>query len=176
MTIFLDQSHDLTYSIDWFSKMSINLPLSVSQHSITMAVLFVSVMPSSALDRDGDGMSDVWQRVHNIASGDTSTDIDGDGQSNIKEAEAGTDPRDPMDYFRAFDLSVTPAFDSATLSWRSVEERSYQIEQSTDLLEWGIAGEANGQNGLFSTTTFSIQSPPNNDHFSKRWPTSTSAT
>ena len=143
--------------------------------AIVLTILFVSTLSSRALDLDGDGMSDVWQRVHNIATGDTATDIDGDGQSNVKEAEAGTDPRDSNDYFRTFDFSVSPAFDSVTLSWRSVEQRFYEIEESTDLITWEVAGDITGGSGLSTTATLSVGNPIN-DLFANRWPASTSST
>jgi hypothetical protein len=39
-----------------------------------------------------------------------------------------------MDYFRIFDFSVSPALDSANLSWRSVQVRNDAIEETTDLV------------------------------------------
>jgi hypothetical protein len=58
---------------------------------------FSCIVPAAAiLDRDGNGLSDVWQ----ISYGATATlqaagDADGDGQSNVAEALAGTNPFDP---------------------------------------------------------------------------------
>lgn len=138
-----------------------------------VAIVLAATHPAHALDLDGDGMSDVWQRTHNIATGDTATDIDGDGHSNAKEAEAGTDPRDPADYFRTFDFSVSPASDAVTLTWRSVEQRFYEVEQSTDLVTWSVSGDTTGHSGLLTTATLSIGSPIN-DLFANRWPASTS--
>jgi hypothetical protein len=141
--------------------------------SLLLVLMTLSVHSAYALDQDGDGMSDVWQRFHIIATGDTASDPDRDGQSNIKEAEAGTDPRNPQDYFRTFDFSFSPASDSATLSWRSIEQRYYEIEESADLITWGVAGNKRGQSGLFSSTTFNLSSPVN-DLFANRWPASSS--
>jgi hypothetical protein len=105
------------------------------KHSLVvpLVLLVLGVRSAHALDQNADGMSDVWQRIHNIANGDTASDPDGDGHNNGKEAEAGTTPHDANDYFKTFDFSVSPAFDSVTLSWRSVEQRFYEIEESTDL-------------------------------------------
>lgn len=113
--------------------------------AIVLTILFVSTVSSRAIDLDGDGMSDVWQRINDIATGDTVTDIDGDGQSNAKEAEAGTDPRDPSDYFRTLDFTVSPSLDMVSLSWRSVEDRYYEIEQSIDLVSWEYAANGYGE-------------------------------
>lgn len=125
-----------------------------------LVLLLLGVRSAHAVDQDSDGMSDVWQRVHNIASSDTATDIDGDGQSNGKEAEAGTNPRDPNDYFRTFDFSINPTFDEASLSWRSVEYRYYEIEQSTDLVSWAYTTYGYGELDQTTTsTTFSLYPP-----------------
>jgi len=110
----------------------------LSPFSILALALFL-LTPTSALDLDNDGMSDVWQRVHNIASGDGQSDIDGDGRSNAEEAEASTNPRDPSDYFRAFNFSFNPTSDEVSLTWKSIEDRYYEIEQSSDLLSWDNA-------------------------------------
>jgi hypothetical protein len=37
-----------------------------------LILLVLSVRSGFAIDQNGDGMSDVWQRVHNIADGDAS--------------------------------------------------------------------------------------------------------
>jgi len=116
--------------------------------------------PARALDLDGDGMSDVWQRVHNIAIGDTSTDIDGDGHNNAAEAMAGTNPRDAKDYFRTFGFTVSPASDTVNLSWRSVEDRYYEIEKSSNLLSWDYASYRYGAyNQTTTSRTFTLYPP-----------------
>lgn len=140
-----------------------------------VAILLAAVQPVHARDLDRDGMSDVWQRVHNIATGDTANDIDQDGHSNIREAEAGTDPRNRDDFFRTFGFSVSSPQGAVTLSWRSVEQRDYGVEKSLDLTTWGIAKNATGDSGLSTTATLSIVSPPN-DLFARRAPASTSTT
>jgi hypothetical protein len=142
------------------AKMKKTRPPRFDKLAIVLTILIVFPVTSRALDLDGDGMSDVWQQVHNIATGDTATDIDGDGQSNVKEAEAGTNPRDPNDYFRTFDFLATPALDEVSLSWRSVEERYYEIEQSIDLVSWEYASYGYGEyNQTTSATTFNPYPP-----------------
>jgi len=49
------------------------------------------------LDKDKDGMPDVWEQLHGLIVGrdDSHDDKDGDGVSNIEEFWAGTDPNNP---------------------------------------------------------------------------------
>ena len=71
-----------------------------------------------------------WQSEHFGSSGDpragAALDPDGDGSSNMDEFLAGTDPLDPGSVLRAVSLSRDPA--AATVSWRSVPGKIYQIE------------------------------------------------
>ncbi len=57
-----------------------------------MIVLASLQFPSHALDLDGDGMSDVWQRVHGITTADRDSDADGDGYANWEEEAFGANP------------------------------------------------------------------------------------
>jgi|GEM_PF-2321722 len=124
---------------------------------IILVLLILGVRSAHALDQDSDGMSDVWQRIHNITTGDTATDIDGDGQSNGKEAEAGTNPHNPNDFFRTSDFSINPTFDEVSLSWRSVEARYYEIQKSTDLVSWSYSSYGYG---AYNQTTTSATFTP----------------
>jgi hypothetical protein len=56
-------------------------------------------------------------------------DEDGDGANNGSEALAGTDPRDPADYFRV--VSTSNSGTEIVLEWSSLEGKSYNIEYST---------------------------------------------
>ena len=51
-------------------------------------------------DDDNDGMPDAWENQYglNPLIDDASGDLDGDGWSNLKEYERGTDPDDPTSY------------------------------------------------------------------------------
>ncbi len=56
-----------------------------------------------ALDSDGDGMPDEWERRHGLNPndpGDAAQDTDGDGYTNLEEYLNGTDPRQFIDYTR----------------------------------------------------------------------------
>lgn len=130
----------------------------------------------AVLDEDGDGMSDVWQREYSIATNDTLSDPDNDGHNNLKEARAGTNPNDWNDYFKMMDYNVSPTLDTTSLTWRSLEDRLYQIEVTRDLISWESADSVRGIFGSQSSKTLTIPVIPLNDNYESRLPTATNNT
>lgn len=59
-------------------------------------------VPATGGDLDGDGMSDDWERLHQLdpATDDAGLDPDEDGLANFGEFHAGTDPQDPASCLR----------------------------------------------------------------------------
>ncbi len=87
----------------------------------------------ATLDRDHDGISDIWAVLHPTAV-PPEADLDGDGASNRDEAVAATDPATATSRF-----AVTPQRDPAgnlVLHWMGVAGKHYVIESSTDLRTW----------------------------------------
>ncbi len=90
-----------------------------------LVIAFVSA-GSAAVDRNSNGMSDIWEMVYNASALAPNIDTDGDGFSNLQESIAGTNPFDPGSHpdlrFDAFSTS------SVTLSWDSVAGKRYTIQ------------------------------------------------
>ncbi len=76
-------------------------------------------------------------------------DTDGDGQPDILESAAGTDPFRPDDLFR-FDVEFADG--QFRLEWPPVAGRTYTVQSSADLLSWTDAATFCGsETGAFRT-------------------------
>ena len=66
-------------------------------------------MPSAyaIVDLNGNGMSDVWEQFFGAQGVSPSTDSDGDGQTNLAESAAGTNPFDASSVLKNTRLSIT---------------------------------------------------------------------
>jgi len=88
-------------------------------------------------DSDGDAVPDLWETEHGLAVGsaDAELDADADGQSNLAEYLAGTDPRSFASRLAITAIAV-PASDQVTVTWSGVAGRLYRFMTSTDLVTW----------------------------------------
>ena len=77
--------------------------------SLIFLVLVVAAATrvSGTLDSNTNGMSDVWEQLHNAVGIDPHLDSDGDGFPNILEALAGTDPFNPNSYPKISGLTMS---------------------------------------------------------------------
>jgi Bacterial TSP3 repeat len=110
---------------------------------LTVAAWLLGLTAASrAIDLNSNSISDVWERKYPSAAASLLLDADGDGRSNRAEGEQGTNPFDGKDYFgkATFFRSANGAI---TLTWRSLANRFYQIEESTDLATWNPSYDAN---------------------------------
>ena len=93
-------------------------------------------------DVDGDGLPDDWERtiadfdpddeIDDIGDVERGDDFDGDGQSNVAEWVAGTDPTKASSVLRI--CSVAGDTDSTiVIRWPSVSNKHYSILKSIDL-------------------------------------------
>ena len=87
-------------------------------------------------DTDGDSLADAYEFTHtnpdSLAVLTASGDADGDGESDVQEYLANTNPRDPTSALRITNFNtVSTAF---SLTWTSNATRRYRLENKTDLL------------------------------------------
>jgi hypothetical protein len=91
----------------------------------------------SETDHDRDGLPDAWEAAYGLdplEPADAAWDGDGDGQSNLAEYLAGTDPEDPRD---VLELRYEVDEWSQLLLFRAQPGRSYSVQYSEDLA-WGV--------------------------------------
>jgi hypothetical protein len=91
-----------------------------------------------AIDNDNDGISDVWQSTYGVGAEQAADDPDGDGDINLHEAWAGTDPGNPESNSR---LNHSRDGDQVTLTWSGVSRMPYIVETSTNLVSWSQVGD-----------------------------------
>lgn len=112
------------------------------RHAFPFLLLTLVPPLHALLDRNGDGVSDLWYLRH-PTSGAPTADPDGDGATNRDEAIAGTDPSAARSRFAA-----TPQRDAGGIllvRWPSVVGKHYHLESSIDLRTWtALAGDLAG--------------------------------
>ena len=104
--------------------------------SLSNAFAFVQTdLIAPGVDTDGDGMADAWERQQfgNLTTANASTDTDHDGQSDLQEYLADTNPNDSNDNLRITQQDFSPGGTTAMLTWRSTPTRCYFIQKTPDL-------------------------------------------
>ncbi len=90
-------------------------------------------LPPAAVapDADADGLPDAWEFAHGTQTliADDDADPDGDGQSNLEEYLAGTNPLDSSSLLRIDDVAWSGP-EAMTLSFRIALGRSYRVERA----------------------------------------------
>ena len=103
--------------------------------SLLPALLLCPLAHAASVDTDGNGLDDAWEFVFFGATGnDATADIDGDGQNNLQECNAATDPTDPQSVFRQESTALGP--DTGVVVWQSVLGKKYHVQFSEDLIDW----------------------------------------
>ena len=86
---------------------------------------------SAGVDRNGNGMSDVWEIIYGASALPANGDADNDGFSNLAEARAGTNPFDATSYPRLSLGVLSPS--TASLTWNSFAGKRYILQSRTSL-------------------------------------------
>ena len=86
-------------------------------------------------DTDHDGMSDAWETAHGLNPNDpndAALDSDGDGQTNLAEFVAGTDPQ-AIGSFLHLDMSSDPDTGDFLISFTAQAGKAYTVQYLDDL-------------------------------------------
>src|SRR6185295_16015551 len=88
----------------------------------------IFVLKLGGADTDGDGLDDDWEVAYfGNLSRNGSGDFDGDGQTDLQEFRAGTDPTNSNSIFRV--LTVTPLGGGGTrIIWNAAPSRVDRVE------------------------------------------------
>ena len=104
-----------------------------NKYSRSMVAIFLwlgtAVAMAQMVDMNGNGISDVWERVYNANGINPNADADGDGFSNLQEALAGTNPFNSNSYPRIPIMFCSPSNFSVTLP--SALGKQYQLQSVT---------------------------------------------
>ena len=86
-------------------------------------------------DADRDLLDDAWEEeFFDGTQRDGNGDFDLDGQSDLAEFLAGTNPTDPTSLFRFVGIQSSPE-GGVSVSWQSVEGLNYQLQSRDSLAE-----------------------------------------
>jgi len=117
----------------------------------------------AGVDIDGDGLGDVWTQYFNAQGFNPNTDNDGDGQSNLAESIAGTNPMDARSVIKLTRLTISGGM--VTVSWNSVLFQRFQVQSNSGIgaTGWQDLGTPFVGTGAEMTATFGI--PANQNFF-----------
>jgi hypothetical protein len=119
-----------------------------------------------ALDVDGDGLSDVFERRFGGLDMQPGADDDSDGFTNLAESLFGSDPLDAQSPGSLPRLLFCE--DGLVVSWRAEPFAVYQLETSPDLREWSASGDPIVGDGLVVERRFPLTAAGNRMFFRLR--------
>lgn len=107
------------------------------RYVIADAVRFEIVERDESDDTDANGIPDKWERRHFLqrTGTDPDADPDADGLPNVGEWLADTDPHDAASRFSMRGIAPAATARTITLSWPSVEGRTYTVLRAERLGE-----------------------------------------
>ncbi|MCH6256312.1 FG-GAP-like repeat-containing protein [Puniceicoccaceae bacterium K14] len=100
----------------------------------TLSFFSITELQAQLLDRDGDGVSDLWQGLYKLPTINPDQDSDGDGTPDADEAIAGTDPFSATSQFTVTDfeiLLIDPTSLHTQVTFDAIAGKSYRLQEST---------------------------------------------
>jgi hypothetical protein len=88
-------------------------------------------------DNDGDGLPDDWEAAHGFATNnaaDALFDSDADGQSNLREYLAATDPHDSENFLKVEKLFTVSGQTAAVVQFNAVSNKTYTVQSRGALI------------------------------------------
>jgi hypothetical protein len=116
---------------------------------------------AAGADRDSDGVPDAWELLHapDLQTLSATGDADTDGQRDLEEYWADTDPLDPDDFLALLQIAVSPAQSTSTLTWTSRSTRLYEIQARPEWSassSWHTALDPQAADGPTTTRTIPL--------------------
>ena len=131
---------------------------------ITFARVEEDWLMNPDIDSDNDGIPDSWEVLHGLngSVNDAAADPDGDGNSNIHEYIAGTNPLDSSSGFHVSKLDFQPAIH---IEWSSIPGRRYAVETSADLATWTTAPGFGAVTAVSGSTSVNLPADDSSQRF-----------
>jgi hypothetical protein len=133
---------------------------------VNLGTGLLTTQSMSDADTDNDGIADSWERRHfnNLTTATSTNHNDGDGEPDLAEFQADTNPKDAAHYLKIVSHTHNLNTTQTTLEFTSSPTRLYRVEFSNDL---GLADPwTNSTLGTFApdagtTTTRTLSYPGN---------------
>lgn len=111
-------------------------------------VVLGDFIPGAVIDSDNDGMSDEFEKHYfgDPTAGNPAADTDGDGETNLEEYKAGTNPTDAASVLRINEIRRQG--NDIVIVFEAAPDKSYRLEAGSNLI------------GGFPTTVQTVAATP----------------
>ncbi|HTL58890.1 MAG TPA: DUF1800 family protein [Candidatus Limnocylindrales bacterium] len=103
---------------------------------LSLVVFRPGLATAVSIDRDGNGISDIWELLYGAAGVDPNDDTDGDGVPNVLEAIAGTDPFDSNSVPKISFSQVTGTNFAVTIQSALGKRYALESAQPNGIADW----------------------------------------